>query len=225
MPLEQQGHFCCLCNKHVVDLSNMNKQEALEHIKNLPPEPCVAIPTAYLSQSPALKYARFKQVGLAIFAFLAMLVSAKVKAQQQTALFEARLSKTDTTQNTLSVSGKLLDQTTGKPLDYGNINILRNDTIIAKLLSDDEGNFAATIPLSQSAQTDSLAFNVRYIGYQAFTSVSTISRSYNKLSLVFRLRNIEKQIRIVRLIKNVSRFNQSDTEITIKREQISRLPY
>lgn len=229
MPLEAQGRFCSLCNKHVVDIRNLSFQEASAKIRQLPDAPCVAIPAAYLSQPPIVKRTIWKKTGLAILSLLALLIAPKANAQQKTAIYEARYSNQNTVSNTLAIQGQLMDNNTKKPIDYATIQISQDGKVIAQLLSDDEGLFAVNIPDSIRKTNKPFTIEVRSIGYLPFIVASAISPMHNQLNLMCRLQvNTQKLIILGLLIRkeeNGPLLNEWGTEKTITRKQLNRLPY
>jgi hypothetical protein len=167
MTPDEKGKFCSVCNKTVTDFSSHTKEQVIASLEKTGYDVCGRFPSAYISrvvsyEKTRVNSFRFFQSILAIVGLSGLFMG---DAHAQNTVQDSTLKETVTTSTieTIRVRGIVKDSKTKKPLDYVSIVAEIDHKVIGSVLTNDDGEFKITLPISQNKDTLTLKVsNVRY---------------------------------------------------------------
>lgn len=225
MPLTENGFYCTICTKHVIDLSGKSKHEIIKAIDEAEGNLCAIVPSSVLQQQ--IKTNLFKVIYVAVLSFLLLLVNPKQSlARKHKDTFDFKISFEKTDSNKIILAGKIIDKETRKPLDYANLSVQCKGIIIAQTQTDDEGEYH----INFYGRSDStVEVYIGYLGYNLIIKdIELIHGKKTRLDIA--MSPGKRELMLIGLLAP-SKSKQSDivkpdgTEKTFRRKDMERMGY
>lgn len=169
MSVSEKGRFCSSCKKHVHDFSNSTIDEIKKAYLESEDGLCGHVPVKILQAQyvdkniQAEHFSYLKKFWIAaVFCFGTTLFT--VDAAQASTFYKIRTSLFNFVSNandSIVIKGVVKDKANGEKLPFVNISVFYNDSIVAKSITDIEGQYEIKIPKEYSR----LDIKVFYVGY------------------------------------------------------------